>query len=197
VKCFGGPHHIYEIDSSGSGSIEQTVTEETNMPNTTCTPFSLSLLVANKGNSQQISFGLTKGCTNDAHTFWIITFVLKERDAQGNFFDRVNFQLNVNQQAPGKVNKAANLQNGLSVNQQNFVQGPMTEAALRESKPNPVPAALLASAALDEFSAHIKASDTKGKKKAPALGEFIMASSAAHKSKPTLKQLTIALLDIE
>src|SRR5436853_2763062 len=122
------------------------------MPDTNpkCTPFSMSLLVANKGNTQQINFGLTKGCTDDHQAFWIITFVLKEKDAQGNFFDRVNFQLNVNQQAPGKVDKAAKLQNGLTVNQQNFVQGPMTDAARRESQPNPVPPAMLTSNALDE-----------------------------------------------
>jgi len=168
------------------------------MPNTnpTCTPFSLSLLVANKANNQQINFGLTKGCTNDNQAFWIITFVLKEKDAEGNFFDRVNFQLNVNQQAPGKVAQAAQLQNGLTVNQQNFVQGPMTDAAQRESQPNPVPPAMLTSNALDEFSKHLQGSST-GAPKPPALAEFITAAGAAHKSKPTLKQLTIALLDIQ
>lgn len=162
-----------------------------------CDSFSLSLLVANKGNNQQINFGLTKGCTNDNQAFWIITFVLKEKDADGNFFDRVNFQLNVNQQAPGKVAQAAQLQNGLTVNQQNFVQGPMSDAAQRESRPNPVPATMLTSGALSEFSQHLQGKPLKGAKKTPALAEFITSATAAHKSKPTLKQLAVALLDIQ
>src|SRR5262245_46844289 len=120
--------------------MELTVMPESNPG---CTPFSLSLLVANKGNSQQVTFGLTKGCTNNHQVFWVLTFVLKEKSAQGEFFERVNFQLNVNQEAPGKVDKAANLQNGLTVNQQNFVQGPMTEAARRESQASPVPTDLM------------------------------------------------------
>jgi hypothetical protein len=161
--------------------------------NSRCTPFSLSLLVANKGNNQQINFGLTKGCTNDNQIFWIITFVLKQKDAQGIFFERVNFQLNVNQEAPGRVANAMNLQNGLTINQQQFVQGPMAEAAQRESQPSPVPTHMLESAALNEFSEHISGA----REAAPALAEFIAAASTTRWSRPTLKQLTVLLLDIQ
>jgi len=161
--------------------------------NSRCTPFSLSLLVANKENNQQINFGLTKGCTNDNQVFWIITFVLKQKDAQGIFFERVNFQLNVNQEAPGRVANAANLQNGLTINQQQFVQGPMAEAAQRESRPSPVPPHMLEPAALNEFSEHISGA----REAAPALAEFIAAASTTRRSRPTLKQLTVLLLDIQ
>jgi hypothetical protein len=160
--------------------------------NSTCTPFSLSLLVANKGNNQQINFGLTKGCNNDNQAFWIITFVLKEKDTQGNFFDRVNFQLNVNQEAPGKVVKAANLQNGLSINQQNFVQGPMAEAAQRETQANPIPPNLVTPGAFQELTDHISGRAEV----APALAGHITTTQSSVSAKPTLKQLAIVLLDI-
>ena len=124
------------------------------MPNTTparCDSFALSLLVANRGNTQQISFGLSRTCTEQIQ--WVITFVLKQRGTDGNFFDRVNFSLNVTQEAPGKTAQAERLQNGLTPNQIDFVQGPMAAAAERESTPTPVPAGLLARPALRSFAA--------------------------------------------
>jgi hypothetical protein len=93
-----------------------------------CQELSVTLAVLAPNNTQQFSFGLTKGCNADDSEFWIIDFVFRDRpDTDSDFQDRVKLHV----QLGGEDNAAAEkLKNeGLSGQDVSFLSGPVTNRA--------------------------------------------------------------------
>ena len=60
-----------------------------------CTPFSISVAILTPDDETEIHFGLTKGCNPDDTAFWIIDFILKEKNAAGQMVTRVEVHVSV------------------------------------------------------------------------------------------------------
>ena len=63
-----------------------------------CIPFSVTVAILTPDDRTQINFGLTKGCNADNSAFWIIDFVLKEKNAAGVFVTRVEVHVHIGAQ---------------------------------------------------------------------------------------------------
>src|SRR5262245_57618543 len=60
-----------------------------------CVPFSISIAILTPDDDTEIHFGLTKGCNPDDTAFWIIDFILKEKNAAGQMAPRVEVHVAV------------------------------------------------------------------------------------------------------
>lgn len=176
------------------------------MPDTpSCTSFALSLLIAPKGDKHQISFGITKLCPDDEKDKpkWAITFLLEEKDGD-KWKKRVDFKLDINVEAPAKTDKAEKIAEDkhLTKNQADFVLGPMYVTALDESRPKPVPAALLN--LLKEEAEAFEQSDEEDVGREFHLNEQnsnklseLLSEHFARRRRPGLKEMSIMFLDVE
>jgi len=93
-----------------------------------CQELSITLAVLAPNNTQQFSFGLTKGCNADDSEFWIIDFVFRDRlDTNSDFQDRVKLHVQVGRED----NEAAETlkKEGLSGQDIAFLSGPVTNRA--------------------------------------------------------------------
>jgi hypothetical protein len=78
-----------------------------------CVPFSVSIAILTPDDDTEIHFGLTKGCNPDDTAFWIIDFILKEKNAAGQMVTRVEVHVTVGKEdiaAAEAVAKAKKLQ---------------------------------------------------------------------------------------
>lgn len=175
------------------------------MPDTpSCTPFALSLLIAPKGDKHQISFGIIKGCPEGKKPSWTITFLLEEKDGD-KWKKRVDFKLDINVEAPAKTDEAEKLadEGHLSRAKADWVTGPMYVAAIRESRTTPLPADLLTLIREDASAFEQRQNDNADEGDFGLEGEGgeklseLLAARAPSRRRPTLKDLSIMLLDIE
>lgn len=172
------------------------------MPDTpSCTPFALSLLIVPKGDKQQITFGIVKGCPEGKNPSWTITFLLEEKDGD-KWKKRVDFKLDVNVEAPAKTDKAEKLadEGKLSKPQADWVMGPMYVAAIRESTPSPAPAELINLITEDANAFEHGGGDESDLGLQSEAGERLsrlLADRAAARRRPSLKDLSIMFLDID
>jgi len=91
-----------------------------------CKEFSINLAVLAPTNKRQISFGMMRGCIDDATPFYAIIFVLRDL-IDGEFQDRVRVKITI---GPALNDKADALMNrGLNAAQLDFLQGPLTSRA--------------------------------------------------------------------
>lgn len=91
-----------------------------------CKPFSINLAVLAPDNKRQVSFGITKGCNDDDTPFYMINLVLRDRTEDG-FQDRVKLDVRVGDTNSPKAQ--ALLEQGLTMSQIEFLQGPITARA--------------------------------------------------------------------
>jgi len=159
-----------------------------------CTKFHLSLLIVPKGDKQQISFGITKGCDDKNKPTWAITFLLEEKDGD-KWKTRVDFKLDINLDAPTKTDKAEKIADTghLSQPQANWITGPMYVAAVRESQQQPPSNQMLDAIALD-------AEETERSKEFTATSnkdlDALLADFAVRR-RPGLKEVSLMFLDID
>ena len=160
----------------------------------TCTKFHLSLLIVPKGDKQQISFGITKGCDDKNKATWAITFLLEEKDGD-KWKTRVDFKLDINLDAPAKTDKAEKISDAghLSQPQANWVAGPMYVAAVRQSEFQAASGQLAAALNADAEAAQRAGDFSLQDKELDAL----LASHFAPSRRPSLKDVSIMFLDID
>jgi hypothetical protein len=94
--------------------------------NSKCKPFSVNLAVLAPDNKRQISFGITKGCIDDNTPFYLINFVLRDK-VDGGFQDRVKLDVRIGDTNNPKAQ--ALVEQGLTMSQIEFLQGPITTRA--------------------------------------------------------------------
>ena len=168
------------------------------MPDNNCTPFAVSLMVADKGDKHKFTFGISKGCTDENESTWAILFKLEEK-VEDEWKVRVDFRLDINQEAPAKTEKAEEIadKKQLSQPQREFVDGPMYVAALREQNAR----------SNDRLVQHLL-DEAISVQKGLEAGENISAESEqfseefsneffAARRRPGLKELSIMFLDID
>lgn len=73
-----------------------------------CTPFSVTVAILTPDDETQINFGLTKGCNPDNTAFWIIDFILKEKNAAGQFVTRVEVHVHIGAEDAAAAEAVAN-----------------------------------------------------------------------------------------
>jgi hypothetical protein len=170
-----------------------------------CTPFSLSLMVQKDDeNGRRFNFGIARGCNEDDESTWGITFKLEEKDGD-EWKVRVDFRLDINQEAPAKTEKAREMadKKELSTAQRNFVRGPMYVAAIREGQARPKEDYLDSLNRLSEWGIGLVDDANKlstfvgGESEGEA--QFLSEFQAAYRvrKRPGLKELSIAFLDID
>jgi hypothetical protein len=95
-----------------------------------CEEFSINLAVLAPNDTQQFSFGLTKGCNEDESEFWLIDFVFRDRpDTETDFQDRVKLHVRIGTEDNAA---AARLKSeGLTGQDISFLSGPVTNRAQR------------------------------------------------------------------
>jgi hypothetical protein len=95
-----------------------------------CEEFSINLAVLAPNDTQQFSFGLTKGCNEDESEFWLIDFVFRDRpDTTTDFQDRVKLHVRIGTEdnaAAARLNSE-----GLTGQDISFLSGPVTNRAQR------------------------------------------------------------------
>ena len=93
-----------------------------------CEELSINLAVLAPNDTQQFSFGLTRGCNADDTDFWLIDFVFRDRpNTNSDFQDRVKLHVRLgfeDSTAAAKL-KAEGL-NGQDIS---FLSGPVTNRA--------------------------------------------------------------------
>ena len=93
-----------------------------------CEELSINLAVLAPNDTQQFSFGLTKGCNADDSEFWIIDFVFRDRpDTSSDFQDRVRLHVQLGNEDSAAAAKLK--AEGLTGQDLAFVGGPMTNRA--------------------------------------------------------------------
>ncbi len=60
-----------------------------------CTPFSVTVAILTPDDKTEINFGLTKGCNPDNTAFWIIDFMLKQKNAAGVMVTRIEVHVHI------------------------------------------------------------------------------------------------------
>jgi hypothetical protein len=73
-----------------------------------CTPFSVTVAILTPDDKTQINFGITKGCNPDKTAFWIIDFLLKEKNAAGSFVTRVEVHVHIGAEDTAAAEAVAN-----------------------------------------------------------------------------------------
>lgn len=91
-----------------------------------CKPFSIVLAVLAPDNKRQISFAMSRGCLDDDTPIYVINFVLRDKVGD-DFQDRVRLHVTVGDTDNAKAEKL--IQNGLTMTQLEFLQGPVTTKA--------------------------------------------------------------------
>jgi len=91
-----------------------------------CKEFSINLAVLAPTNRRQISFGMMRGCIDDATPFYAMVFILRDL-IEDEFQDRVKVKITI---GPTLNDKAEGLMSrGLNSAQLDFLQGPLTNRA--------------------------------------------------------------------
>jgi hypothetical protein len=93
-----------------------------------CKPFSIVLAVLAPDNKRQVSFAMSRGCLDDNTPVYVINFVLRDKIGD-EFQDRVRLHVTVGDTDNPKAEKM--IQNGLTMTQLEFLQGPVTSKAKR------------------------------------------------------------------
>lgn len=91
-----------------------------------CKPFSVTLAVLAPDNKRQVSFSISKGCINDDTPFYVLNFVLRDKVGD-EFQDRVRLHVTVGDTDNPKAQKL--MDQGLTMTQLQFLQGPVTNKA--------------------------------------------------------------------
>lgn len=91
-----------------------------------CKPFSVVLAVLAPDNKRQISFAMSRGCLDENTPVYVIDFVLRDK-VGGEFQDRVKLHVTIGDTDNPKAEKL--IQNGLTMSQLEFLQGPVTAKA--------------------------------------------------------------------
>jgi hypothetical protein len=91
-----------------------------------CKPFSIVLAVLAPDNKRQVSFAMSRGCIDDNTPVYVINFVLRDKVGE-DFQDRVRLHVTVGDTDNPKAEKMIN--NGLTMTQLEFLQGPVTSKA--------------------------------------------------------------------
>jgi hypothetical protein len=92
-----------------------------------CKPFSIVLAVLAPDNKRQVSIGVSRGCHSDVDAFYIINFVLRDKLPTGEFQDRVRLFVSVGDTDNEKAQRL--IDNGMTMTQLQFLQGPITNKA--------------------------------------------------------------------
>ena len=92
-----------------------------------CKPFSIILAVLAPDNKRQVSIGVSRGCHADDKPFYIINFVLRDKTESGEFQDRVRLFVSVGDTDNEKAQRL--IDNGMTMTQLQFLQGPITNKA--------------------------------------------------------------------
>ncbi len=93
-----------------------------------CKPFSIVLAVLAPDNKRQVSFAMSRGCIDDNTPVYVINFVLRDKIGD-EFQDRVRLHVTVGDTDNPKAEKM--IQNGMTMTQLEFLQGPVTSKAKR------------------------------------------------------------------
>ncbi len=78
-----------------SSAIKAPSKKKTSKKVTGCTPISISVAILTPDDENEIHFGLTKGCNPDDSVFWIIDFLLKQKNSAGLMVTRVEVHVHV------------------------------------------------------------------------------------------------------
>jgi hypothetical protein len=119
-----------------------------------CEEFSINLAVLAPNDTQQFSFGLTKGCNEDDTDFWIIDFVFRDRpDTNSDFQDRVKLHVQVGSEDNAAAAKLKS--EGLTGQDISFLSGPVTNRAqkLPAGTTNDAKLSNMVSAVVDQHAA--------------------------------------------
>ncbi len=93
-----------------------------------CRELVVNLAVLAPNDTQQFSFGLTRGCNADDTEFWVIDFVFRDRpDITSDFQDRVKLHVQLNVEDNASAQKL--LSEGLTGQDISFLSGPVTNRA--------------------------------------------------------------------
>jgi len=93
-----------------------------------CKEFSVNLAVLAPSNKRQFSFGMMQGCIDDNTKFFAMIFVLRDL-INGEFQDRVKVRVTLGPALNPQAEALMKL--GLTADQMSFLQGPITNRALK------------------------------------------------------------------
>jgi hypothetical protein len=93
-----------------------------------CKEFSVNLAVLAPSNKRQFSFGMMRGCIDDNTPFFAMVFVLRDL-INGDFQDRVRVKVTIGPTFNAQAEAMMKL--GLTAEQMSFLQGPITNRAMK------------------------------------------------------------------